>query len=407
MHSLARFTFVGILATLSVSCSGKITDPKKMVEIAAKHDNPHSELKRLYAASVLPDSNDDNDRAAWNMAQDFTKKALLYNRAGIQADTAEFPWSFEVDITQEPAAIQISTGKPFRSYFITGYFHAKNIYGAKVRLDLTIRLRTNDHKRWQIFQLLVSDPSRPILSSYIVEHEMDLWDGFKILTIPDSLRTELDAYIKKPSRESGVLKKKEYGLEIEGPYTSGKKHGHFVERNSDGIVFEGEYVNGKRHGRWVRRYKDGKLIEAGDYLDGEKHGRWDDPLDSVGNYVHGQRQGRWIYKNSKGTVIEGEYVDNKKHGRWTWRTPAGETAGGEYVNGKKQGRWVELLFSGVILKGPYVDGKKQGRWTIRDTDGTIEEGPYVDDKRHGRWIWRRPDGTVDRAEYVRGSITIR
>ena len=108
MHSLARFTFVGILATLSVSCSGKITDPKKMVEIAAKHDNPHSELKRLYAASVLPDS---NDTMAWIMAEDFTKQLLQNNHAGFQADTAEFPWSHEVEIQQEPAAIENATGQ--------------------------------------------------------------------------------------------------------------------------------------------------------------------------------------------------------------------------------------------------------------------------------------------------------
>ncbi len=137
MHSLARFTFVGILATLPVSCSGKITDPKKMVEIAAKHDNPHSELKRLYAASVLPDS---NDTMAWIMAEDFTKQLLQNNHAGFQADTAEFPWSYEVEIQQEPAAIENATGKPFRQYFIRGYFHVNNIFGAGVRLNLTIRL---------------------------------------------------------------------------------------------------------------------------------------------------------------------------------------------------------------------------------------------------------------------------
>ena len=96
---------------------------------------------------------------------------------------------------------------------------------------------------------------------------MDLWDGFKILTIPDSLRTQLDAYIKKPSRESGVLKKKEYGLEIEGPYTSGKKHGHFVERDSYGIVFEGEYVDDKRHGRWIWRRPDG-TVDRAEYVRG-------------------------------------------------------------------------------------------------------------------------------------------
>ena len=31
-------------------------------------------------------------------------------------------------------------GKPFLSYYISGYFHVNNIFGARVRLNLTIRL---------------------------------------------------------------------------------------------------------------------------------------------------------------------------------------------------------------------------------------------------------------------------
>ena len=40
MQGLARFTFVGVFATLILACSGKVTDPKKMIEIAAKDDRP-------------------------------------------------------------------------------------------------------------------------------------------------------------------------------------------------------------------------------------------------------------------------------------------------------------------------------------------------------------------------------
>ncbi len=172
-----------------------------MVEIAAKHDNPHSELNRLYAASVLPEEDITDDTKAWLLAQKFTKKALQYNRAGILSDTAEFPHAQEVKIIQEPAVIKIDTNKPQRSYFIKGYFHAKNRYGTKVRLDLTVRLRTDFIEWYDIFQLLVSDPSRPLLSSIVVKNELDRWDGFEILRTPDSLKTQLDALIEANKKQ--------------------------------------------------------------------------------------------------------------------------------------------------------------------------------------------------------------
>ena len=180
------------------------------------------------------------------MAQDFTKKALQYNRGRNPSGYRRIPL-----VVRSRYYSRTRRNSDFYRQTLPVVLYNWLLPRQKhIRGKGTPRPHhTPANKRPQavaIFQLLVSDPSRPILSSYIVEHEMDLWDGFKILTIPDSLRTQLDAYIKKPSRESGVLKKKEYGLEIEGPYTSGKKHGHFVERDSYGIVFEGEYVGRTR-----------------------------------------------------------------------------------------------------------------------------------------------------------------
>ena len=71
MNGHVRFTLFGILITLIVSGSCNVTDPKKMIEIAAEHESPHSELTRLYAASVLPDV---DESMAWVMAQDFAQR---------------------------------------------------------------------------------------------------------------------------------------------------------------------------------------------------------------------------------------------------------------------------------------------------------------------------------------------
>ncbi len=405
MQGLAIITLPGFLATLLLVSAGEIKVPKKMIVAAAKHEYPHSHLTKLYAESVLPDR-DIYD--AWFFAGKFAKESLKGTNTGFQHDTVDFPsLTDESAVKSFPPSVEKTTGRPFRNYRVSGDFHANNIYGARTRLHVTAFLRTHDNESWEAYKIFITDPSKPILSGIILSRGKGAWHGFKPLQAPDSLYAQLDAYIKKPSKESGVQKKKVYGWEIEGPYVNGKKHGHFVERNSNGIVFEGEYVDDKRHGRWVRRNKDRKVIEDGEYVEGEKHGKWNEPSNAVGNYVHGKRQGRWIRRNSDGTVEEVDYVDDKRHGRWIWRAPDGETGGGEYVNGKRQGRWVERTIGGAARIGPYVDGKKHGRWTFHKLDGTVNEGPYVDGKKHGWWTLRKPDGIVVKVEFVRGRITVR
>ena len=67
MQRLFRTTFFGILATPYTSCSGKITDLKKMVEIAAKHDDPDAHLTELYREAVLPEFTDTSNGLAMDI----------------------------------------------------------------------------------------------------------------------------------------------------------------------------------------------------------------------------------------------------------------------------------------------------------------------------------------------------
>lgn len=195
MRWLTRFTFSGILATMIVACSEKVTDPKKMVEMAAKHKDPYGELERLYAISVLPEPKVTDDAMAWHMVQYFTKETLNIKRPGILIDTVEFPEYYEVEIKEEPASIEIATGKPLRSYLTLGYFHAKNRYGIKTRFNVSMRFRTDMKEKWEIFTVVIEDPSRPMASSFLVSEERDIWDGYEILSAPDSLRTQLEALL--------------------------------------------------------------------------------------------------------------------------------------------------------------------------------------------------------------------
>ena len=60
----------------------------------------------------------------------------------------------------------------------------------------------------------------------------------------------------------------------EGPFVEGKRHGHWVWRNSNGSVWqEGPYVKGEKHGHWVE-HNAYDVYNEGPYVKGEKHGKW-------------------------------------------------------------------------------------------------------------------------------------
>ena len=91
----------------------KLQTHKEMVEIAAKHESPYLELRRLYAASVLPYSNEDNDELASSVAYDLTEKALQYNRGGIQPESVSYPWGWDMVVKQDPPQSKSLLANPF------------------------------------------------------------------------------------------------------------------------------------------------------------------------------------------------------------------------------------------------------------------------------------------------------
>ena len=198
MKSVSRMALLRVFAPLSVSCSGKVTDPKKMIEIAAKPEHPRGRLTHLYSDSVLPEYNEDN---AWNMAQIIVRKALKNNHTGYQADTADFPGPHRIDVLDDVGAIETATGKRMREYFIRGHFHVTNFHGVKTRLNLKIHLRTADNENWKAYRVQISDPSEPTFASRVFGHQENAWEGFRVLRAPDSLYAQLDAYIKKRKKQ--------------------------------------------------------------------------------------------------------------------------------------------------------------------------------------------------------------
>ena len=133
----------------------------------------------------------------------------------------------------------------------------------------------------------------------------------------------------------GTLKAGDWSLT--GEYVDGKRHGRWVNRNSDGRVFEGPYMEGKRHGRWVFRYPGGGVRE-GTYVDGRRHGRWVLRLSNGTRleipFVNGKIHGLQVTRRPNGTVTEDPYVDGKMHGRSVTRFPDGTSLVLEWRNGE-------------------------------------------------------------------------
>ena len=155
MERLVRRTLVNILAILSVSCSSEVTDPKKMIEIAAKDENPHARLTELYLDSVLPAL---DVHEAWSMAGKFAQNALEGTDTGYQYDTVDFPWKTDMEAVKSlMPAVETESGKYYRQYRVMADFHADNVYGARTRLSISIFMRTADNETWKAFQAYVRD----------------------------------------------------------------------------------------------------------------------------------------------------------------------------------------------------------------------------------------------------------
>ena len=171
MKGLARYTAIGILTTLLVSCSGtdNTPDPKKWIEIAAKDKDPRYRLHQLYANSVLPPK-DAYD--AFTIAEEFAKNALSSEDTGYLINTVDFP-SFQPSYVEDfGGTVQKGTGNLFRNYRVKTHFDVNNVYGAKTRLEVNLpaqragllTAKTKQIKLLRTFLLL------PMISDIFLDH---------------------------------------------------------------------------------------------------------------------------------------------------------------------------------------------------------------------------------------------
>ena len=110
-----------------------------------------------------------------------------------------------------------------------------------------------------------------------------------------------------------------------GRLQDGKRQGRWDLRESDGSVDEGPYVDGKQHGLRTWRIeatvtgscarRTGICAKA--YVDGKRHGHWvlRDTGGGVaeGPYVDDRQHGHWVVRSTNGIGAEGPFVDGKQH----------------------------------------------------------------------------------------------
>ena len=132
--------------------------------------------------------------------------------------------------------------------------------------------------------------------------------------IQDNTKKAIDG-IWQTYRNSGT------DQDLGGEYIDGKKHGHWINKQSD-LIEEGPYVNGEKHGRWIiKKYRDGKLYTTheGQFVNGKEQGVW------KGQYHNVDWNGSWTQS----------YVNGLLHGKWTTYNPDGSVARtGRNANGK-------------------------------------------------------------------------
>lgn len=156
------------------------------------------------------------------------------------------------------------------------------------------------------------------------------------------------------------------GMQYEGEWKNGKRHGQGTLTYADGSKYIGNWSNGRMHGQGIKTYASDKLYReySGEWKNGNKHGK-----------------GSMIY--TSGVRYEGNWKDGKKHGLGTLIISDEKNITGEWRNDKLVGTVTETYADGQVIIAEVRNEVKNGPGVIIYPNGTKVKGEWMNNKLVG------------------------
>ncbi len=165
------------------------------------------------------------------------------------------------------------------------------------------------------------------------------------------------------------------GLQYEGEWKNGRRHGKGTLTYPDRYKYVGEWKNNKREGH-------GKLVYTYSKI----------PFYYVGEWKDGKRDGKGIFYYY-GKKYEGHWNNDLMHGRGTVIYPGGYKWTGEWKNDMADsGQGTFLDNNGKRFEGQAKNGKMYGKIIITYSDGSKFIGEVISGGKHIQGTIVYPDG---------------
>lgn len=168
---------------------------------------------------------------------------------------------------------------------------------------------------------------------------------------------------------TGTFKSESNGIDYDGEWKNGLKHGYGRLTYKSGSYYEGYFENGFKHGKGTMKFTSGNYYEGFYKFDkksgyGEMHwldknevykGFWEkDKQNGFGEHI-------WLEKSSKSKSLRNRYQ-------------------GMFFEGMRHGYGIFFYSDGTRYEGEWNNNLKQGFALFTDTNGEVTEAIFKEDR---------------------------
>jgi hypothetical protein len=161
------------------------------------------------------------------------------------------------------------------------------------------------------------------------------------------------------------------GHTYDGQWSDNKKNGRGVFTSNRGNIYDGFFRDDVKHGKGKMRYYPNTILEEsydGDWKENKRHGL-----------------GKYVYKQSEGTVYEGEWVKDLRHGKGIVRFKDGSIYSGDIKKERIDGEGTWIYKDGSQYTGAFRNGLRSGYGThLNGANGEIFQGEFTNGLRNGK-----------------------